>query len=223
MQATGETTAVDVTIREATPADAPFLAWVMQAAARSHRPLSFWDLAFPGPDAPRLDYLAALAVGEPVSFAHYSGFIVAEADGRPVAALSAYDAATKGMDTFIGALGALLQARDWSPEHQELLAARMAPAGTCMPESPPGVWVIEWVAALPEARGKGVAHALLLEILERGRTAGYTHSQIGYLLGNTSAQTAYERVGFETVDEKRHPEFEEIFGCPGIARMTRQL
>ncbi|TFH22994.1 MAG: GNAT family N-acetyltransferase [Myxococcales bacterium] len=214
---------MDVTIRDATPADAPFLAWVMQTAARSHRPLSFWDFAFPGPDAPRLDYIAAMAVGEPVSFAHYSGFLVAEADGRAVAGLSAYDAATKGMDTFIGALASLMQARDWSPEHQELLVARMAPVGSCMPESPPGVWVIEWVAVRPEARGKGVAHALLLEILERGRTAGYTQSQIAYLLGNTPAQTAYERVGFENVDEKRDPAFEAAFGSPGIARMIREL
>lgn len=214
---------MEVTIRDAAPADAPFLAWVMQTAARSHCPLCFWDLAFPGPDAARLEYIAAVALAEPVSFAHYGGFLVAEADGRPVAALSAYDAATKTMDAFVGALSAVLTARDWSPAHQELLAARIAPVGTCMPDSPPGVWVIEWVAALPEARGKGVARSLLLEILERGRAAGYTRSQIAYLSGNEPARAAYERVGFETVDEQRHPEFEAIFGSPGIARMTREL
>lgn len=214
---------MDYQIRAATPADAPFLAWVMQAAARSHRPLSFWDLAIPGPDAMRLEYLAAMAVAEPSSFSHYSGFLIAESASEPLAALSAYDSRFKGMDGFLGSLAAILAARGWSPVHQELLFTRMAPAGTCMLDSPPGVWVVEWVAALPQARGKGIASALLQAILERGRAAGYTQAQISYLIGNTPAQTAYERVGFCTTDDKRHPEFEAIFGAPGIARMVRSL
>ena len=134
---------MDVTIRDAIAADAPFLAWVMLAAARSHRPLSFWDYAFPGPDAPRLEYIAAMAVAEPIGFTHYSGFLVAEHDGRPVGGLSAYDSATKGMDHFLGAMMGVLAAREWSAEHQQLLPARIAPVGTCMPDSPPGVWIID--------------------------------------------------------------------------------
>ena len=214
---------MDVTTREATPGDAPFLAWVMLAAARSHRPLSFWDYAFPGPDAPRLDYLAALTLAEPIGFAHYSGFLVAERQGQPVGALSAYDSASKGMGNFIAALTGLLEARGWSADHQQLLLARVAPVQTCMPDSPPGVWIVEWVATTPNARGRGVAHTLLREILARGRAAGYVKSQISYLLGNTPAETAYERVGFQVVEEKRHPDFEAAFGSPGIARMVRDL
>lgn len=214
---------MDTQIRDAVAEDAPFLAWVMQTAARSHRPISFWDLAFPGPDGSRLEYLAELAVVEPRSFAHYSGFLIAEADGRPVAGLSGYESSQKNMDAFLGSIASLTAARGWSPEHQALLFGRMAPAGTCMPDSPPAVWVVEWVAATPAARGKGVANALLHRILERGRAAGYKRSQIGYLIGNTPAQTAYERVGFKTVEEKRHPTFEETFGSPGIARMVREL
>jgi GNAT superfamily N-acetyltransferase len=214
---------VDVTIREATAIDAPFLAWVMQTAARSHRPLGLWDLAIPGPDRPRLETIAQIAVTEPPCFTHYGGFLVAEADGQPVAGLSAYDSAIKSMDGFTAAMNATLEGLGWSAEHRALAATRLAPMNTCMPDSPPGVWVIEWVAAVVEARGRGVAHALLIEILERGRIAGYTKSQIGYLLGNTPAQSAYERVGFKTVDEKRHADFEAVFGSPGIARMVRDL
>jgi len=214
---------MDITIRDATSTDAPFLAWVMLAAARSHRPLSFWDYAFPGPDAPRLEYIAAMAVAEPISFAHYSGFLVAEHEGRPVGALSGYDSVVKGMGNFVAALSGLLVSREWSAEHLQLLAARTAPVNTCMPDAPPGVWVIEWVATTPTARGRGVANALLREILSRGRAAGYTKSQISYLIGNTPAQIAYERMGFETVEERRHPDFEAAFGTPGVARMVRDL
>jgi len=214
---------MDFRIRDATPEDAPFLAWVMQAAARSHRPISFWDLAFPGPDGPRLEYIAELSLIEPRSFTHYSGFLVAESEDRPVAGLSGYESTHKNIDTFLSSIGSLTGARGWSPEHQSMLFSRMAPAGTCMPDSPPGVWVVEWVAALPQARGRGVANALLRAILDRGRSEGYTRSQIGFLLGNTPAKTAYERVGFEIVEEKRDPTFEAAFGSPGIARMVRDL
>ena len=44
---------------------------------------------------------------------------------------------------------------------------------------------------------------------------------VSVLIGNVSAERAYEAVGFRMVDEKRHPEFEREFGCPGIRRMIR--
>jgi translation initiation factor 4G len=195
----------------------------MQPAARSHRPLCFGDLGFPGPDRTRLDYLAAVATTQPPSMAHFDGFVVAERDGVSVGALSGYDSAIKGLDTFFAAIATVMTADDWSLEHQQLFGERVAPVGSCMADSPPGVWVVEWVAVRPEARGKGIAHELLVEILERGRSAGYERAQISYLIGNTPAESAYRRVGFETIDEKRHADFEKAFGSPGIARMQRAL
>ncbi|MFT4571035.1 MAG: ribosomal protein S18 acetylase RimI-like enzyme [Hyphomicrobiaceae bacterium] len=214
---------MNVTIREARADDCPFLAWVMLTAARSHRRLCFWDLAFPGPEPQRLDYITAVADLDPSSFTHYSGFLVAEANGQPVAALCGYDPALKGLDGFVASMTTLLEQRDWSPDHQRLLSQRIAPAVTCGPEPTEGAWTIEWVATKPEARGKGVARSLLLEILERGRSLGFKKSQIAYLIGNTPASTAYERVGFEYLDEQRDTSFEAAFGSPGIARMLRDL
>ncbi len=214
---------MDVVIRDASPQDASFLAWVMQAAARSHRTLCFWDLAIPGPDPFRLEHVAAMANAEPRSFTHHDGFIVAESDGRPVAALSAYDSADKDIEAFITAFALTLADHGWTREHVELAMGRTAPVQSCMSDSPPGVWIVEWVAALPEARGRGVARMLLEAILERGRERGYSAAQISYLIGNDPARIAYERVGFETVDEKRDPAFEQVFGSPGLARMTREL
>ena len=214
---------MDVTSREANAEDAPFLAWVMLTAARSHCKLCFWDLAFPGPDPQRLDYVAAMADADPTSFTHYSGFLIAESDGQPVAGLSGYDPSVKGLDGFVASMGTVLDRTGWSPEHQTMLFERTAPTMTCTPESVEGAWVIEWVATKPEARGKGVARTLLLEILERGRADDFRRSQIAYLIGNTPAVTAYERVGFEHLDEKRDPSFEAAFGSPGIARMLRDL
>ena len=214
---------MDVTIREATASDALFIAWVQQEAARSHRPLGLWDMTVPGPDEYRLQTVAKIALAEPPSFAHYGGFLVAEADGKPVAGLSSYDYAIKDTDSFVSAMDSTLTGLGWSAEHRALAMDRLAPVILCMPDSPPGVLIVEWVAARPEARGRGVARQLLEAILQRGRDTGYKKAQIGYLIGNTPASTAYERVGFETVEEKRHPDFEAVYGSPGIARMTLDL
>jgi len=60
-------------------------------------------------------------------------------------------------------------------------------------------------------------------MLDRGRCKGYARAQIAVLIGNTPAQRAYESVGFKVVDEKRHPDFQTALGCPGIARLLRDL
>jgi len=92
-----------------------------------------------------------------------------------------------------------------------------------MSDTPNDRWVVEYVAAKPDARGKGVAGRLLDAVLERGRTLGHKSAQISFLIGNTPAQRCYERAGFRVVDEKRHADFEAIFGRPGTARMWRDL
>jgi GNAT superfamily N-acetyltransferase len=216
-------TRMDVTIREARPDDRTFLAWVMLAAARSHLPLSFWDLALPGPETPRLETIADLVKAEPRNFGNYDGFLVAEAGGRPLGAVSAYDSADKSLENFTTAFAGVLAKREWSPEHMELVYQRIAPASSCMPDSPEGVWVIEWVALAPAARGKGIARRLLNGILDRGRRAGYADAQIGVIMGNAPARTAYERVGFTAVEDLTDPGFEAALGAPGITRMTQKL
>jgi hypothetical protein len=66
-----------------------------------------------------------------------------------------------------------------------------------------------------------LAHALLLQVLKRGRQRGHVQSQIAVLIGNTPARRAYEGVGFRVADEKTHPDFERVVGCSGIRRLLR--
>src|SRR6185312_3066620 len=116
------------TIRDATPADAELLAWVQVEAGRSGKPLGFWDLALPGPDEPRLRLLADLTTSARPHFGHYSGFLVAEVDGEPVAALSGYAPAVKKVGHFVGALDKTLERHGWSEPHRRLLDRRILPA-----------------------------------------------------------------------------------------------
>ena len=43
------------------------------------------------------------------------------------------------------------------------------------------------------------------------------------LIGNDAAQRAYEKNGFVVIDEKRHPEFEAAYGCPGARLLRREI
>ena len=213
---------MDIHIRPAVESDVPFLAWVQQEAARSHLPQGFWDLAFPGPEADRLRIVGRLCKASARSFCHWTGFLVAEADGRAAAALSAYTKPSVAAGSALfEAIGEALDAERWSEEERHGMNVRITPFLTCVPDTAEDAWIIEWVATWPEYRGKGLVRALLYEILDRGRERGHAQAQIAVLIGNTPAQRAYEGVGFRVVDEKTHPDFERATGSPGIRRLLR--
>src|SRR5207302_6969493 len=52
----------------------------------------------------------------------------------------------------------------------------------------------------PEARGRGIGQALLAEIIEPARAAGFDHASLEVLLRNADARRLYERLGFAPVD-----------------------
>jgi translation initiation factor 4G len=211
------------TVRPAIADDAPFLAWVQQEASRSHLPYGLWDLAIPGPDDYRLGLLERLCRADAVSFCHWSGFLVAEVDGKPAAALSAYDDAPIATGPRLDeAIAQALIPEGWNEARLGAMFQRIAPFLTCAPEQPEKTWVVEWVATVPAHRGKGLTRALLQAILEAGRQRGHTQFQISVLIDNTPAQRAYESAGFTVADEKRHPDFEAALGAPGIRCMRQR-
>lgn len=214
---------MDHSIRPATVDDLPFIAWVQLEASRSHLPFGFWDLALPGSDEYRLGLMARIASVEPGSFAHWSRFLVAEVNGEPAAALSAYDDAKVATgEKFFQALIAALGAEGWNGDRLGAMQQRSAPFLTCAPEQPDDTWVVEWVATKTAHRGKGLTKALLHAILAEGEKRGHSRFQIGVLIGNTPAQRAYEGVGFRVSSEKTDPAFEATFGTPGIRVLQQQ-
>ena len=75
-----------------------------------------------------------------------------------------------------------------------------------------------------EARENVTGVRALLDVaLAEGRTRGCRTAQISCLIGNDAARRAYERAGFEVVEERRDPAFEQLIGVPGFSRMTRTI
>lgn len=214
---------MSVTIRNARADDAPFLAAVMLMASRSQLSRGLWDQFVNGTQEQCLAFLRKLAVTKMPHLFHHDVFLIAEKDGKACAGLSGYDPVTEGMPRFVQALPEALEPLGWSRSDFQAAAQRMSSYERCMPEEIPGVWVVESVAALPEARKEGLVSLLLGEILARGKAKGYSKAQISIFIGNTPARRAYEKAGFHYADEKRDPEFEMTYGDYGIARLMMDL
>jgi len=217
------TTETRLTIVEATPAHAPFLAWVTLTAFRSQLERGFWDFMLDGDEAYKLRYLEALTTTEQLHWVHHSAFIVAEVDGRPASALCGYFEHELGGATlrFAG-----IEANEKTGRTEEEAAAGFERAKSIMnvlPEHPPGAWIVENVATLPEFRRRGLVDRLMEEILERGRGRGATVADISVFIGNDPAQRAYEKCGFVPVAEKLDPEFESVYRTPGTRTLRRAL
>lgn len=199
----------------------PFIAWVELAAARSHLERGVWDLYTNAHEAETLRFLETLVTTETSHFAHYTNFIVAEVAGEPAAALSGYFEAEQGVPALNAGVEEANRSLGRSAEENAAGWRRCGSIALVSSEHEPGAWIVEWVATKPEFRRRGFVDRLLSEILDMGRTKGASTAEIGVLIGNDPAQRAYEKAGFTVVSEKRHPEFEAAYGCPGTRLLRR--
>ncbi len=214
---------MDITIRPAGPEDASFIAWVMITAGRSHLARGFWDQYVNGTQEECLAFVRNVALtAKPHPF-HHSIFIIAEKDGKPLAGLSAYDPERVSIGHYLEALPEVFEKAKWSKADQMAGLKRIESFLTCLPDNAPKAWIIESVAAKPEARRQGITNLLLTEMIERGRKAGYERAQISVLIGNTPARRAYEKCGFRLSEGKRTTAFEDTYGTPGIERLLLEF
>jgi len=210
-------------IRRGRADDADFLACVMFSASRAHLARGLWDLIIGADEAGCLDYLKRLALAEPRSLYHYESFLLAEIDGTPAAALCGFE--TRGAWEIVGAAMANVQ-RDlgWTDADATASYQRIGPIwSACMPSDAGADFTIESVATLPEYRRRGLVRTLLDAVLQDAMQRGCCLAQITTYMGNDAAQSAYEKSGFQVLDQKRCSELEEILGVPGFLRLIRTM
>jgi len=213
---------MNLKIRLARPEDASFLAWVIITSGRAHVQRGIWEVILGGTEEECLAFLQMLVVTKTPHLFHYSCFLVAEVDGRPVAALGGYDPISLGYPALRKAIVEVVHKLGLS-EPDKAAGTRSEKILCCIPEEVEGAWVIDSVATVPKFRRRGIVSKLLEKIVEKGRKKGFRRAQINMYIGNTPAQKAYEKHGFKVVDEKRHPAFEEEIGSPGMVRLLRDL
>jgi len=211
-----------VEIRQAQREDAAFLAWLILTAGRAHVRKGIWDVILDRTDEEHLSFLQLLAVTRIPHLFHYSCYLLAEMNDKPVAGLGGYDPRSLGYAALRRALPEVFQKSGvvgQAPQPSE----RAARVIDCIPDEVEGAWVIDSVATLPEFRRRGIVDMLLGAILDRGRGQGFARAQINMYIGNIPAQRAYEKQGFKVLDEKRCADFEREIGSPGMARLIRDL
>lgn len=212
-----------VTIRDATPDDAEFLAWVMLTAMRSHLERGIWDYLLGWDEEKTLDFLSQLAVSGPDHLFRWSRYLVAEVDGQPAAALCGYDPVSHGMGVYLPVAVDLAIANGMDEQALGALMERGAVITELFVEAPEGCYVVESVATAPEFRRRGLVDLLLDTVLARGRREGFSQAQIGILIGNEPARCAYVKHGFESIVENRSDAFGAAIGSPGFEFLRQAL
>jgi len=210
-------------IRPAAEPDLPFLIWTMRTAATSHLERCLWDVLL-GLESNDTDAaLSAAAVSARPHWCHLRRFWIAELNGQPAGALSAYDTTTEGSAVLEEALAATASILSLDDAALGSVLQRGGLLRDCTPADYPAAWGIENVAVVPEGRGTGIVDELLDQALRLGRDQGYDHAQILCLNGNLRAQRTWERQGFEVRADYRHQLFAETFGCPGMKMLVQRL
>ena len=212
-----------IRIRRGAEDDAEFLAWAMFAASRAHLPRGLWDLIIGTDEAGCVDYLRRLALAEPRSLYHYENFLVAEVDGQRAAALCGFE--TRNAWEIVGdAMSNVQRNLGWSEADAAAAYQRVGPVwAVCMPPDIGADFAIESVATAPQYRRRGLIGRLIDDMLRDACRRGCKLAQITTYEGNDAAVSAYEKSGFQVLDEKRCSEAEEILGVPGFIRLTRDL
>lgn len=211
-----------INIRPARPDDAIFLAWTILTSGRAHVQRGIWEVILGGTEKACLAFLQRLVVTKTPHLFHFSRFLIAEADGRPVAGLGGYDPKSMGYPALRKAINEVVRQVGQSEPDPEA-TKRSQKILVCIPEDVEGAWVVDSVATVPEFRRQGITGELLEKMLEKGRRQGFHRAQINIYIGNIPAQRLYEKHGFQIMDEKRHPDFEKEIGSPGMARLLRDL
>jgi ribosomal protein S18 acetylase RimI-like enzyme len=209
-------------IRPAVEADAGAIAYAAYLAGQGHCRLSTYDLMVPGrpgPTAERIYLLKRLVEATTVSWLHYSHCFIAEVDGLACASLGAFSGRDSGNVQFMAAL----RETGWNDDEISLMSRAIRVYTRVEPTVPRDGWMIENAAALPGFRRRGLVRALLAAALDRGRELGHSSAMLACHIGNEAAFSLYQSAGFEITAEATDPEFEVVFGCPGMWQMTVRL
>jgi GNAT superfamily N-acetyltransferase len=211
-----------VLIREARREDADFLAWVILAASRGHLARGWFDIALDQTESRSLEFLRRLTITNAPSWWHYSRFVVAEVEGKPAAALSAFQAG-EAYPLSQAAMNETAESLRLSSAEQAAIWQRGAYIFFCTMGGQDDCWTVENIATLPTFRRRGLTTALLERVIEDGRSRRLKEAQITFIIGNESAERTYKKAGFDLAGEQRHSEFEAVAGAPGLRRFVLPL
>lgn len=160
-------------LRQATPDDVPFVAWIIITA-----------IGIEHPEAALLESVTTMCRRDDVLYS-WRNTILAEVDGRVVGGLTQYDGARYAEMRAI-TFPLIEQACGIDYSDMDL-------------ETSSGEYYLDSMAVLPEYRGQGIATALLRDGIARAQAAGIPNVSMIVSPENPKAQQLYESLGFQYI------------------------
>lgn len=176
------------TLRPATAADAEFLAWGLDEAARGIFRLMLGDAA------PRILARLMAQPDHAFSFAHA---VIAESAGVRLGFCQGFPFGTpSGNAEFARAAGI-------HAFRAAVVAVLGWPVMTATGRHQPGEWYLQAIAVTPEGRSKGVGSALFADAFTRALAAGCSRLVLDVDARNVRARTLYVRLGLAVASTSR--------------------
>lgn len=219
---------VTFTTRKGTIADIPFLARIQYEASLPPLNYCFWEDILEGTSA--LEFIEAMLRASASNWGNVCDFLILEEEGKPVAAAAGYTPDSEDYRPLkLAKLETIAHDLNWSEQTAAEFRDRYEAywSNTVQPFflTPQAPWIIEYVAVVPEARGRGLGKVLLQALLEEGKTQQHSHAGIMVINGNDVARRMYESIGFEPYLSFHASYFSKQYDIdfPGITKFTLSL
>ena len=216
--------------RKATIADIPFIARIEYEASLPPLNRCFWEDLLEGTGTSALQFIEAELKTEASNWGGVTDFLILEEAGKPVAAAAGYVPNAENYTPLrLSRLDAITQVLGWSKATAVIFRDRyLAIWGDNLCPlflAPHATWIIETVAVVPEARGRGLGKAIVKAVLDEGRSQQHDHAGIMVINGNEAARHTYESVGFKPYQTFYADYFSQQFNIefPGITKLGMPL
>jgi ribosomal protein S18 acetylase RimI-like enzyme len=188
--------------RKAAIADIPNLAQIIYEASLPPTNHCYWEDILVGTNTSALIFLEATLRTDTYNWGCVSDFIVLEEQGKFVAAAAGYVPNPENYCPLqLDNLDKIAAELHWNKEVTNLFHEQYLQywGSNEQPDflTPQAPWIIENVAVMPNARGRGLGKVLLKALLEEGRSQQYSHAGIMIINGNDVARRTYESIGFK--------------------------
>jgi GNAT superfamily N-acetyltransferase len=190
-------------VRRAMLTDIPFLAWMQYEASLPPAYFSFWDFPIMGMNIEGKAFIETVLKLNAGAWGSVDEFWILEENGQPIAAAAGIEAGIAFAEgpVRMQCLETIGQTLGWTSDMVALFRERYRTIWTYPVENPlllpQAPWIIESVAVVPQARGKGLINVLMHSLIAEGRERGHASVGITVANGNEAARRVYERLGFK--------------------------
>ena len=202
---------MSITIIQAKAEDSHFLAEMILRSSRAGKRDGLFDLLFQTDDHAILENLARLTQTDSKSHCHYSNFLIAQVDGKPVGTLCSYEPRIATKETFIKALQEI-----GYKEIDEILEVMYC----CDFNLNNRTLMFDFMEEADGFIDVGVLKALMQKSLLSARLKGYRIAQTLIEIGSLETELFYKKMGFSIVAQQECELYKEKFGRSGLLLMA---